>query len=82
MEESNYRMISFLRNLFAPRVSSFIVVEIDYLRKVVVLEDQQLNLRIEIPIGDKPLKEVKVIEPYVILLTYEDGSQKKKKILT
>jgi len=51
------------------------------MRKVVVVEDRQLSLRVEIPIGDKPLKKVSIVCPYAVLLTYEDGSKLKKKIL-
>jgi hypothetical protein len=74
-------MLSFLKNFFFPVRSSFVVEEVDHLRNVVVLEDKQLSLRVEIPIGDKPLKEVKIVEPYVLLLRYEDGSEQKKRIL-
>jgi len=74
-------MLSFLKNFFFPVRSSFVIEEVDHLRNVVVLEDKQLSLRVEIPIGDKPLKEVKIVEPYVLLLRYEDGSEQKKRIL-
>lgn len=74
-------MYKFLRNLFFPIQSSFVVDEVDHLRNVVILEDKQLSLRVEIPIGNKPLKEVKIIGPYSVLLTYEDGSKQKKRIL-
>ena len=74
-------MLSFLKNVFFPVRSSFVVEEVDHLRNVIVLEDKQLSLRVEIPIGDKPLKEVKIIEPYVLLLRYQDGSEQKKRIL-
>ena len=74
-------MLSFLKNVFSPVRSSFVVEEVDHLRNVIVLEDKQLSLRVEIPIGDKPLKEVKIIEPYVLLLRYQDGSEQKKRIL-
>jgi hypothetical protein len=74
-------MFSFLRNLLNPTLSSFVINEVDHVRNVVILEDMQLSLRVEIPIGEKTLKEAKIIEPYAILLTYEDGSQQKKKIL-
>jgi hypothetical protein len=39
------------------------VEEVDHLRKVIVMEDKQLSLRVEIPIGDKPLKEVSIVCP-------------------
>jgi hypothetical protein len=74
-------MYTFLRNLFFPIQSSFVVDEVDHLRNVIVLEDKQLSLRVEIPIGNKPLKEVKIVGPYCVLLTYEDGSKQKKRIL-
>jgi len=70
-----------LKNVFSPVRSSFVVEEVDHLRNVIVLEDKQLSLRVEIPIGDKSLKEVKIIEPYVLLLSYQDGSEQKKRIL-
>ncbi len=50
-------MFSFLRNLFLPIHSSFAVNEVDHLRKVVVVEDKQLGLKVEIPFGDKALKK-------------------------
>ena len=74
-------MFSFFRSLLLPPVSSFVIDEIDHLRNVVVLEDKELSLRVEIPIGDKPIKEVKIVEPYTVLLIYEDGSKEKKRIL-
>ena len=74
-------MFDYLKNLIFPPRSSFVLEEIDHLRKVVVMEDKQLSLRVEIPIGDKPLKHATILCPYAILLTYQDGSQQKKKIL-
>jgi hypothetical protein len=74
-------MLTYIRNLFFPGKSSFVIDEVDFLRNVVVLEDKQLHLRVEVPIGDKPLKSVNIVEPYAVLLTYEDGTTKKKRIL-
>ena len=74
-------MHGFLKNLFSPGKSDFVLDEIDHLRKVVVVEDKELSLRIEIPIGSKPLKQATIVGPYDILLIYKDGSQQKKKIL-
>ena len=74
-------MLSFLRNLFLPIRSSFVVNEVDHLRKVVVVEDKQLGLKVEITFGDKALKKVKIIEPYAVLLTYQDGTKVQKPIL-
>jgi hypothetical protein len=74
-------MFNFLKNLILPSRSSFVLEEIDHSRKVVVLQDKQFSLRVEIPIGDKPLKNASIICPYAVLLTYEDGTQVKKKIL-
>ena len=74
-------MFNFFKNLILPSRSSFILEEVDRLRKVVVMEDKQFSLRVEIPIGDKPLKNASIICPYAVLLTYEDGTQVKKKIL-
>ncbi len=64
-----------------PRHSSFVVEEINHLSRVVVLEDKEFGFRVEIPIGDKPLKGASIVEPYAVLLTYEDGSIEKKRIL-
>jgi hypothetical protein len=58
-----------------------VVEEIDHLRNVVILEDKELSLRVEIPIGIKSLKEVRISGPYCVLFTYKDGSKQKKKIL-
>ena len=74
-------MLNFLKNLIFPPKSAFVLEEVDHLRKIIVVEDKQLSLRIEIPFGDKPLKEASIVCPYAVLLTYEDGSQIKKKIL-
>jgi len=74
-------MFSFLRNLLRSPISSFVIDEVDNFRNVVVVEDKDLSLRIEIPIGEKPLKKAKIVEPYSILLTYEDGTVQKKRIL-
>jgi hypothetical protein len=45
------------------------------------LEDKNLGLYVEVPFEDKELIAVNVVEPYAILLTYEDGSTEKKQIL-
>ena len=74
-------MLTYLRNLFMPAQNSFVIEEVDHLRNVVVVEDKELSLRVEVPIGDKPLKDVEIVGPYAVLLTYEDGSQQKKRIL-
>lgn len=74
-------MLSFLRKLLRPAHSSFVIQEVDHMRRVVVLEDKLLNLRVEVLIGDKSLRDVKIIEPYAVLLTYADGSKVKKRIL-
>ena len=74
-------MITFLKNLFFPKTSSFVVEELDHLRNVVVVEDKHLGLRIEIPSGNKPLKKAEIVGPYHLLLTYHDGSFIKKRIL-
>ena len=74
-------MLQFLRNLIFPRNSSFVINEIDHDRNVVVLEDKQFSLKIEIPIGNKTLKQAKIIAPYAVQLTYEDGSKQIKEIL-
>lgn len=73
-------MLKLIRNLIT-EPSSFIIDEIDHLRNVVVLEDKDLSLQVEIPFGEKPLKSVKIIEPYTVLLTYVDGTTQKKRIL-
>ena len=74
-------MFAFLRNLLTPPISSFVINEVDNSRNVVVLEDKDLSLKVEIPIEEKPLKEVRIVEPYAILLAYEDGTVQKKRIL-
>ena len=74
-------MLTFLKNLFIPKTSSFVVEELDHLRNVVVVEDKQLGLRVEIPSGNKPLKKAEIVGPYHLLLTYHDGSSIKKRIL-
>jgi len=74
-------MPSFLQNLLMPADSSFVIIDIDHLRKVVILEDAHLGLTVNIPIGEKPLKEAKILGPYSVLFTYADGTKEKKRIL-
>ncbi len=74
-------MLSFLKDLLFPAHSAFVIEELDHLRKVVVVEDKHLGLRIEIPTGDKHLKKAEIIGPYQLLMTYHDGSTIKKRIL-
>ncbi len=74
-------MFEFLKNLFSPVKSDFVLDQINHLRRIVIVEDKELSLRIEIPFADKPLKQATIVGPYDILLTYKDGSQQKKKIL-
>ena len=63
------------------KVSAFEIVDINYVDRMIVVEDRQLGVSVEIPFGDKELKLVKVIEEYAILITYEDGSSEKKRFL-
>jgi hypothetical protein len=74
-------MFSFLKKLFFPTRSSFVINKVDHLRKVVILEDRQLSLQVEIPFDNKTLKEAVIVEPYALLLKYADGSEQKKLIL-
>ena len=74
-------MFSFLRNILFLNRRSFVIDKIDRYRNVVVLQDKLFNLRIEIPIGDKPLIKARVVGPHAVLLIYEDGSSKKRRIL-
>lgn len=74
-------MFSFIRNFRRPSRSDFVISEVNYFRNVVVLEDEHLGIQVEVQIGDKPLIEAKVIAPYVVLLTYQDGTTQKKRIL-
>ena len=75
-------MLSFLRNIVFPVTDHFVIEEIDHSRKVVVVEDKELGIQVKIPIGDKKLKKAQITEPYVVLLTFEDGSKEIKHILT
>jgi hypothetical protein len=45
------------------------------------MEDKNLGLYVDAPFQDTELIAVNVVEPYAILLTYEDGSTEKKQIL-
>jgi hypothetical protein len=73
-------MFSSIRNFFYSKQSAFVIKEVNHFRNIVVLENRQLSLQVEVQIGNKHLKEANVIAPY-ILLTYQDGSTQKKRIL-
>jgi hypothetical protein len=62
-------------------LSDFTISEINHEDRVVILEDKELGLSIEIPFDDKGLVDAKVVEPYSILLSYEDSTTEKKQIL-
>ena len=63
------------------KLSDFSVFDVNHADRIVVLEDKELSLYIEVPFGDKELVAVRIVEPYAILMTYEDGSTEKKQIL-
>ena len=63
------------------KLSDFSVFDINHADRIIVLEDKNLGIYVEAPFQDKELIAVNVVEPYAILLTYEDGSTEKKKIL-
>ena len=62
-------------------LSAFEIVDINYDEQLIVLEDKELGCSVEVAFGDKELQSVKVIEPYTILLIYEDGTSEKKQFL-
>ena len=64
-----------------PHVSFFIVDKIDLSRNVVVLDDEDFGLQIEVNIGNKELKEAKIIGEYRIALHYKDGTTVRKQFL-
>lgn len=63
-------------------LSTFKIVDINYNDRVIVLEDKQLGLSVEVTFDNKELLSVKVIEPYTIMLTYEDGTSERKHFLS
>ncbi len=62
-------------------LSAFEIVDINYTDRVIVLEDKQLGYSVEVAFGDQELQSVKIIEPYAILITYQDGTSEKKEFL-
>lgn len=74
-------MLNFLRRLLFPVESNFIIEELNYERKVAILTDKEFGLRIEIPLGEKPIKEVLIVEPYAVRIIYTDETSVKKSIL-
>jgi hypothetical protein len=62
-------------------LSAFEIVDINYADRVIVLEDKQLGYSVEVAFGDQELQSVKIIEPYAILITYQDGTSEKKQFL-
>ncbi len=62
-------------------LSAFEIVDINYADRVIVLEDKQLGYSVEVAFGDQELQSVKIIEPYAILITYQDGTSEKKEFL-
>ncbi len=73
-------MIEFIKSLFTLK-SDFVIEELDHVRKVAILTDTEFGLRVEIPLGEKPIKEVLIVEPYAVRLIYTDGTSAKKLIL-
>lgn len=74
-------MLKKLFNFFFEPRSSFVVEEIDPIRNIVILEDKQFGIRTEVNIGEKALKEVKIVGPYCVILHYQDGSTKKVRFM-
>ena len=70
------------KNLLFPKISEFVIDEIDQSRHLVICADNQLGLWIEINTAKKPLKDAKIIGPYEIQLKYVDGTSEIKKILS
>ncbi len=62
-------------------LSAFEIVDINYADRVIVLEDKHLGYSVEVAFGDQELQSVKIIEPYAILITYQDGTSEKKEFL-
>ena len=63
------------------KLSDFSVFDINHADRIIILEDKNLGLYVDVPFQDKELLAVNVVEPYAILLTYEDGLTEKKQIL-
>ena len=63
------------------KLSAFEIVDINYDGRLIVLEDKELGYSVEVAFGNKELQSVKIIEPYAVLLTYEDGTSEKKQFL-
>jgi hypothetical protein len=63
------------------RISAFEIIEIDKNGSCVVLEDKEIGLQVKISTGKKQLIEAKIVSPYKIKLTYEDGLTELKLIL-
>ena len=63
------------------KLSAFEIVDINYAEQLIVLEDKELGCSVEMAFGNKELQSVKIIEPYAVLLTYEDGTSEKKQFL-
>jgi hypothetical protein len=74
-------MFQTLKKWLFPSISSFVIEEIDHIRNIVVCEDKRLGLRVEVLTANKPVKEARIVGPYEILLTYQDGTTQIKKIL-
>jgi hypothetical protein len=62
-------------------LSAFEIVDINYADRVIVLEDKQLGYSVEVAFSDQELQSVKIVEPYVILINYQDGTSEKKEFL-
>jgi hypothetical protein len=74
-------MFKKILDYFTPIRSAFVVEEIDPIRNVVVLEDKHFGIRAEVNIGNKELKEAKIVGPYCVALHYKDGSSKKARFM-
>lgn len=74
-------MFKKILDFLTPTRSSFVVEEVDPIRNVVVVEDKHFDIRAEVNIGNKELKEAKISGPYCITLHYTDGSTKKTRFM-
>ncbi len=70
-----------LDNLF-PQSDHFSIKHIDHANRWVLVEDKELGLEIKLLWGQKELKEAKIVGPYEIQFSYEDGSSRTIPILS
>lgn len=74
--------INKIMHFFSP-ISAFVVDEVDHVRSVIVVADKSMGFNVEVKVGEgQKIKSAKIIAPYDMMVSYEDGTSQKVRFLT